>query len=210
MTSITAELLVRATGCTRALANTWARPLDDACRQYDITTPARVAAFLAQIGHESAGLTRTTENLNYSAEGLVVTWPGRYTTNLAKQHARRPADIANHVYGDRLGNKAEGDGWKYRGRGLMQITGLANYEAMRDLLRQCVRCPDFVADPDSISEPRWAAMTAAAYWDSRALNDLADGGRFNDITRRINGGTNGHEDRLERYGRAKRALQGFA
>jgi putative chitinase len=211
MTSISADLLVRVTGCTRALANTWCRPLHEACRHYQIDTPARVAAFLAQIGHESMGLARTTENLNYSADALVATWPSRYTVRLAAQHARRPADIANHVYGGRLGNKDEGDGWKYRGRGLMQITGRGNYEAMRDLLReQGVRCPDFEADPDAVSEPRWAAMTAAAYWDSRALNDLADAGNFSGITRRINGGTNGQADRIARYERAKRALQAIA
>lgn len=209
MAAITADLLVRVTGCTRVLADQWVRPLSAACAAYEIDTPARVAAFLAQIGHESAGLSRTTENLNYSAHALQRTWPSRYTPELAARHARRPDVIANHVYGGRLGNRLPSDGWRYRGRGLVMVTGRANYEAMRDALRLCTWCPDFVADPDAVAEPRWAALTAAAYWDSRALNDLADGGRFNDITRRINGGTIGQADRVARYERAKRALQGL-
>ncbi|MFC0677510.1 glycoside hydrolase family 19 protein [Lysobacter korlensis] len=211
MTSITADLLVRVMGCPRSVAAEWARPLDEACRLYEITTPARVAAFLAQVGHESAGLTRVVENLNYSVDGLLRVWPKRYTLRLAEFHARKPELIANFVYGDRLGNKLPDDGYRYRGRGPMQVTGRANYEAMRDVMRiRAGKVPDFVELPDLLAEPKWGALAAAAYWHSRHLNVLADAGRFTEITRRINGGTNGNEDRLSRYGRAKRALIGVA
>jgi len=212
MTLITATLLEAATGCGRTLANTWAKPLDEACRAFEINTAPRIAAFLAQIGHESGGLSRTTENLNYGASGLLATWPNRFDAESATQYARKPQAIANHVYGGRLGNGAEatGDGWKYRGRGLIQVTGKANYEAVRDLLRDDGRkgVPDFVADPDALSEPKWAALSAAAWWNDRELNELADGYAFTQITQRINGGQNGAADRKERYDRARKALVG--
>lgn len=211
MTQITANLLEAAVGCGRSLANSWSKPLADACRAYEINTPARIAAFLAQIGHESAGLTRTVENLNYGADGLRQTWPKRFDEASAKQLARQPRLIANRVYGGRMGNgdEATGDGWKYRGRGLIQVTGKANYEAVRDLLRERdPSAPDFVADPDALSEPRWAALSAAAWWADRELNELADGYAFTQITQRINGGQNGAADRKQRYDRARTAVVG--
>lgn len=206
MPTLDADLLRRATGCARGVALTWAAPLANACLMYGITTPARLAAFLAQVGHESAGLTRTVESLNYSADGLLRTWPTRYTPELAREHARQQEVIANHVYGGRMGNSAPGDGWKYRGRGLIQVTGKANYEAVRDLLRECHDAPDLLAMPGILAEPRWAALSAGAYWQERDLNPLADAGDFDRITRRINGGTNGMADRRSRYAKAKAAL----
>lgn len=205
---ITADLLQRATGCTRGVALAYAQPLYEACALYGITTPARLAAFLAQVGHESASLARVRENLGYSAGALERTWPSRYDAALAHAQAYKPEAIANHVYGGRLGNTQPGDGWRYRGRGLIQVTGRANYEAMRDVLRERVRqVPDFEIEPERLEEPKWAALSAAAYWHSRGLNDLADAGNFNGITRRINGGSIGHADRVARYERAKRALR---
>lgn len=211
MTQITANILEAAVGCGRSLANTWAKPLAEACALFDITTPARIAAFLAQIGHESMGLTRTVENLNYRAERLLAVWPKRFDEATAAQFANQPQRIANRAYGDRLGNgpEASGEGWKYRGRGLIQVTGKANYEAVRDLLREERRdAPDFVADPDALAEPRWAALSAAAWWADRELNELADDYAFTQITQRINGGQNGAVDRKERYDRARKALVG--
>lgn len=203
----TAGILVRAVGCGRGLAATWEKPLRDACALYDITTPARLAAFLATVGHESLSLSRTVENLNYSAERLEAVWPSRYTPELARQHARNQPVIAEHVYGGRMGNKAPGDGWRFKGRGLLQVTGRANYEAVRDLLRERVPgTPDLLAQPEALAEPKWAALSAAAYWHEHELNELADGGEFSRLSRRVNGGTNGMADRLERYERARKVL----
>lgn len=204
---LTADKMQAATGCQRGLALTWAPYLSDACTRYGITTPARLAAFLAQVGHESAGFSRTVENLNYSAAGLEATWPSRFTPATAAQLARKPQLIAEHVYGGRMGNKAPGDGWRYRGRGLLQVTGRANYEAVRDLLRQrCPETPDLLQSPDVLSEPKWAALSAAAYWEDHELNALADAGSFDTITRRINGGQTGAADRRARYQKARAAL----
>ncbi|WP_408953036.1 glycoside hydrolase family 19 protein [Lysobacter sp. Hz 25] len=208
MFSITPDLLVSAVGCTRTLGTTWAKHVAEACRLAEVSTPARLAFFLAQIGHESMGLSRTVENLNYSAEGLLATWPKRFSAATAAQLARKPQLIAEHVYGGRLGNREAGDGWRYRGRGLIQNTGRANYEAVRDALRAVVQpCPDFVKDPDALAEPRYAALAAGSYWKAHNLNELADKGDFDASTRRINGGMTGAADRRERYDRAKQALR---
>lgn len=204
---LTADKMQAATGCARGVAITWAPYLSNACERYDITTPARLAAFLSQVGHESAGYTATVENLNYGAPGLMATWPSRFDARQAVAMARQPKLIAEHVYGGRMGNDAEGsgDGWKYRGRGLLQVTGKANYEAVRDLLARH-GCPDLLVLPDTLSEPKWAALSAAAFWDDHGLNELADAGSFDTITRRINGGQTGAADRRARYERARKAL----
>lgn len=204
---LSAHTLAAAVGCGPATAACWIKPINAACQVYEITTARRMAAFLAQVGHESASLSRTTENLNYSAVALRRTWPSRFDAATANQYARKPEAIANKVYGGRLGNKVEGDGWRYRGRGLIQVTGRANYEAVSDLIREKVRtAPDLIADPDALTDPKWAALSAAAYWHDHDLSELADMGQFTAITRRINGGTIGAADRNARYARAKRAL----
>lgn len=205
---LTAETMQAATGCGRGTALTWAPYLTGSCGLYGITTRARLAAFLAQVGHESAGFTRTVENLNYSAAGLMATWPSRFTPTTAKAMARKPQLIAEHVYSGRMGNGPEGsgDGWRFRGRGLIQITGRANYEAVGEQLAPR-GCPNLLRLPDVLAEPKWAALSAAAWWHDHDLNELADRGAFDQITRRINGGTNGAADRRARYERAKRALQ---
>lgn len=204
---LTAAQFDAATGCTRGQVLTWSAPVANACRQFAIDTPARLAAFLAQVGHESAGFARTVENLNYSAEGLLRTWPKRYTPEFARLQAHHADEIANHVYGDRMGNKDPGDGFKYRGRGLLQVTGRANYEAVRDLLRETLPgAPDLLTQPDVLAEPRWAALSAAAWWADHDINALADVGDMRAITRRINGGELGLADRMARYAKAKAAL----
>lgn len=204
---LTADQFAAATGCARGIALTWATPVGNACAAYGIDTPAAIAGFLAHAGHESAGFTRTVENLNYSADGLLKTWPNRYTPELAKLQAHHPDEIANHVYGGRMGNKDPGDGWRYRGRGLLQVTGRANYEAMRDLLRETSPgAPDLLTQPEALAEPRWAALSAAAWWAAHDLNALADAGDMRALTRRINGGENGLADRMARYAKARAAL----
>lgn len=205
--TVTAQLLVDAMGATPADAVRFADAIEDAAQLYEIDTPQRLAAFLAQIGHESQGLRRTSENLNYSASRLRVVWPSRFTESQAVAMEHNPEAIANHVYGGRMGNVNPGDGWRYRGRGLIQTTGRRNYEATTEELADKIGAvPDFVLQPDLLENPRWAALSAAAYWHSRHLNALADAGKLDAIGRAINGGDHGREDRRERYGRALRMV----
>lgn len=177
-------------------------PLKAAMALHAIDTEERVSHFLAQVAHESAGFTRISENLNYSAAGLANTWPRRFRgddgqpNGLAHQLHRKPQLIANHVYANRMGNGsvASGEGWKYRGRGLIQLTGKDNYRAASialygsDLL---------LVDPDKLLESDAAAMTACWFWNTNGLNELADLGNVATVTRRINGGTIGLEHRAE-------------
>lgn len=204
-----ANQIAAAVGCAASTAKRFEMPLRDACARFAIDTPKRLAAFLAQIGHESDGLSRTVENLNYSGPGLLRTWPSRFDERTAKEFSRQPERIANKVYGGRLGNSAEGDGWKYRGRGLIQVTGKANYEAITELMmamRPPDAVPDFVLQPELLEAPQWAAMSAGAFWDDHELNELADKGELERMTRVINGGLNGLTDRKQRYARALRVL----
>ncbi|HGP1149934.1 glycoside hydrolase family 19 protein [Pseudomonas aeruginosa] len=183
--------------------------LNRAMLQFDILGAARQSAFLAQVGHESAQLTRLVENLNYSAQGLANTWPSRYRgadgkpNALALNLARHPQAIANNTYASRNGNgdEASGDGWRYRGRGLLQITGRANYRAAAGGLDQPLE-----VEPELLEQPEWAALSAAWWWSTHGLNELADRGEFAAITRRINGGLNGHAERQALWERAKRVL----
>ncbi|MEH1294863.1 glycoside hydrolase family 19 protein [Pseudomonas aeruginosa] len=183
--------------------------LNVAMERFDITSPVRLAAFLAQVGHESSQLTRLVENLNYSAQGLAATWPSRYRgadgkpNALALNLARHPQAIANNTYASRNGNgdEASGDGWRYRGRGLLQITGLANYRAAAGGLDQPLE-----VEPELLEQPEWAALSAAWWWAAHDLNELADRGEFATITRRINGGLNGQAERLALWERVKAVL----
>lgn len=193
----------------RRQAGVFVPALSEAMSRFKIDSTVRAAAFLAQVGHESAGLTRLVENLNYSAAGLAVTWPSRFRSPdgrpsaLAEQIARKPEQIANAVYGGRMGNgpPESGDGWRYRGRGLIQLTGRANYAEAGKALGV-----DLVAKPELLESALWACLAAAWFWSSRGLNELADAGRFDDITQRINGGQNGREERHALWERAKVAL----
>jgi putative chitinase len=214
MLTLTPDLLQRATGCARGIALTWAKPLADACEAYEIDTPARVAAFLAQTGHESDGFTRTVENLHYSAprirELATASPPGSRWHSLLGREAelsQNPAGLAEAVYGGRMGNSQPGDGYRFRGRGVLMNTGRANYEAVRDLLREKVSStPDLIAMPEVLAEPKWAALAAAAFWHDHDLNVLADVGAFDTITKRVNGGMVGANDRRARYAKARGAL----
>ncbi len=201
--SPTQEHLIKGLGVSWATAASWLPPIEAACDCYDISTPLRLAAFLAQIGHESGNFVHLEENLNYSASGLIATWPHRFTEELALAVAHKPESIANIVYADRMGNgpAASGDGWRYRGRGLLQITGRDAYHACGYGLGM-----DLVADPERVMEPPTAAMSAAWEWNRGRLNILADAGAFERITRIINGGLNGEPHRLALYATCKSAL----
>lgn len=183
-------------------------PLKAAMALYGIDTELRVSHFLSQLAHESAGFTILQENLNYSADALARVWPKRFRgadgkpIQQALDIARKPERIANIVYAGRMGNDAIGDGWKYRGRGLIQLTGKANYkQASRDLYND----DRLVADPDQVCDLDVAALTAAWFWDRNGLNGLADVDDVTRVTKRINGGIIGLEHRADLLKLAKAA-----
>lgn len=178
-------------------------PLNQALTVADVTTPQRAAMFLAQLAQESQELTRFEENLNYSAAALVATWPLHFTADLAAQLARQPARIANHVYADRLGNGDEdsGDGWKYRGRGAIQLTGFINYLACGMFLQL-----DLLGHPELAALPAYVFQVAAWFWRVNGLNAFADAGDVAGATKRINGGLTGLSARLSYFARARAAL----
>jgi putative chitinase len=159
----------------------------------------RIHFFLAQIGHESGGLRVQEENLNYSAERMTKVWPSRFpTVASAMPFARNPEALANKVYGGRLGNEQPGDGFKYRGRGFIQVTGKDGY-------RQVSRFAglDLVAHPDFASNPVHSLRVACAVWRWKELNPICDRGDFVAVTKRINGGTIGLQDRREWLSKVK-------
>lgn len=178
-------------------------PLNEAFLRYEINTPLRQAHFIAQIAHESGSFRYREENLNYSAEALKRVF-GKYFRDpgMAELYARSPEKIANRVYANRLGNGPEpsGDGWKFRGRGLIQLTGKSNYTAYSE---DCNI--DLIENPDMVSD-YLCTDVAGWFWDSRNLNPLADSDDIEKITRKINGGLNGLEDRKVFLTRAKTVL----
>lgn len=182
----------------------WADALTQAMPLHNINTPERVAHFLAQCAHESAGFTVFEERLMYSAERLMAVWPDRFHS-IAEAHpyARNPTALANHVYANRLGNgnEASGDGYRFRGRGCIQITGRTNYQAAGLAVER-----DLGRFPDDAAAPYVAALIAGWFWQTRGLNVLADANDVQQITRRINGGLNGLDDRQAYLGRARRVL----
>jgi len=181
------------------------RILSEEMIDYEINTPLRVCHFLAQLSHESAGFTRLTENLNYSAEGLLRIFPRYFKNGLETQYARNPQKIANRVYANRMGNgnEASGDGWRYRGRGIIQLTFKNNYSTYSSLIFGDNR---LVENPDLASDVSVACKIACAYWSVNNLNDLADKDDIRNITRKINGGLNGIQHRTELLNKAKKAI----
>lgn len=173
--------------------------------RFGLINELRMAHFLAQTAHESTHFTRTEENLNYSVNGLMKTWPTRFDRVKAEQYARNPEKIANYVYGGRMGNRPEasGDGWKYRGRGLIQCTGRDNYEGASQFLYQDDR---LVTNPSLLAKGDGAVDSALWFWDFKYLNKMADNDDVVAITKKINGGTNGLNDRIYNLKRAKAAL----
>ena len=167
--------------------------------KYDINTPVRQAMFLSQIAHESGNFCHVSENLNYSVNGLRSVF-GKYfpNDNLAAEYARKPEKIANRVYANRMGNAEEssGDGWKYRGRGLIQLTGKNNYTTF-----SLSADNNALLEPELVSEPELAVQSAGWFWDTNGLNALADTGDVRVVTKRINGGYNGLTDRSAKFGK---------
>ncbi len=184
----------------------FAQGMEEAATRYQITTVLRAANWLGQCTHESGQMTQLRENLNYSADGLMRTWPSRFPTkSLAEQYARQPEKIANKVYANRMGNGGEesGDGHKFLGRGLIQLTGRMNYHEASLAIYEDER---LVNRPELVEMPEAAALTAGWYWMRKGLNLLADRNDLEGITRKINGGLIGLEDRRLWVERFKAAL----
>jgi len=161
----------------------WLEPLLKTFEKYEINTARRQAAFIGQCGHESASFKVLRENLNYSAKGLTATWPSRFPNiEHAMEFERKPERIANKVYGGRadLGNTEDGDGWRFSGKGLIQLTGRNNFKNCGDALGV-----DLVANPNLLLEPEYAALSAGWFWNKRGLNALADNEDWTTITKWI-------------------------
>ena len=177
----------------------WYNALVNILPEYDINTIPRVAMFLAQCGHESANFTVLKENLNYRATSLMKVFPRYFpTTELANQYAHNPEKIANRVYGNRMGNgdEASGDGFRYCGRGLIQLTGKANYTAFAESIDTPLE-----EIPDYLLTFEGATQSACWFWETNNINQWADKGDVLQVTKIINGGTNGLQDRTEKYNR---------
>lgn len=180
-------------------AEVLAPALSAAAAEREINTARRLANWLGQLSVESGGFVRMVENLSYSAERLCQVWPGRFPTLASAQpYARNPEKLAEKAYGGRLGNHP-GEGFRFRGRGLTQITGRDNYQRFGQMIGV-----DLIAHPEKAAEPSNAARLAAAYWATHGLNALADADDIEAITRAINGGLTGLADRKAAVAKAKR------
>lgn len=200
---VTRELL-NALGVSSANTDRYLEPLNAAMTLHAIDTRARIAHFLAQVVHESSGLQHVVENMNYSAERLLQVFPRHFATLAdAQAYARQPERIGSRVYGGRMGNgdEASGDGFRYRGRGLIQLTGKNNYRAFARWVGD-----DVVAHPDRVGD-QYAVHSAVFFWDTHNLNALADIDDIRALTRRINGGLNGFDDRFRLLEKAREALR---
>jgi putative chitinase len=189
----------------------WLRPIGEAMACFGIDTPARAAAFLAQVAHESNQCRNVEERFDYPALRLMGLWPRRFPSmESALRYEMNPVKIANYVYANRMGNgdESSGDGYLYRGRGLIRVTGRSNYSAASDALGV-----DFLLDPDAMLEPAHAALSAAWFWQTRGLNELADDYSddqddedFRRITQVVNGGLAGLGERVRLWTFAREAL----
>ncbi len=173
----------------------WVGPLNETFARFDILTPQRQACFIGQCSHECANFRILEENLNYNAATLMRLWSKRFPTlEIANQYAKNPKKIANMVYANRMGNRdeASGDGYRFRGRGCIQTTGSANYYHAGKALGE-----DFIMEPELVATPRYAALTAGFFWSTQKLNQYADTNNYTGMTKRINGGTIGLDDRIK-------------
>jgi putative chitinase len=208
-----AVIHLTAAGVSKELAERWLPHVQAAFDRFGINTERQVAAWIAQCAHESAGFKMLTENLNYSADTMAVVWPSRFAVlgpdkkpvkvkgkNQPNKFAlalhRQPEAIANTVYANRMGNGniESGDGWRHRGMGLKQLTGKDNQKRCGDALGM-----DFIKNPELLLTPEGASLSAAWFWSVNKCGPIADSGDFVALTKKINGGTIGLEDRQKRY-----------
>ncbi len=184
------------------IAILWGHPLETTFEKYNINTVLRKAAFIGQCSHESNYFKVLEENLRYSATSLMHVWPSRFpTAAVAGQYANDPVKIANTVYAGRMGNTEDGDGWKYHGRGLIQMTGKDNYINCGSALGL-----DLVNSPELLLIPENACLSAGWFWNKKGLNELADKQDYETMTKRINGGLLGLDDRKAKIKLAKMIL----
>jgi putative chitinase len=184
----------------------WLEPLNETFERYGIHSAIRQACFIGQCGHECGNFKILEENLNYRAETLMKIWPKRFPTlEFAKQYEKNPKKIANSVYANRMGNRdeASGDGYRFRGRGCLQTTGSANYFHAGKALGI-----DLIMEPDLLSTPKYAALAAGFFWHTHKLNELADLRDYVKMTKKINGGTIGLQDRINHINHAFDVLNG--
>ena len=199
----------------------WLDAIVETCVEFEINTPERIAGFLAQTSHESGGYTMLSENLNYKAATLAACWPNRFAvleadkkpkkdekgklipTAVANSIAGQPELIANMVYSSRMGNgpAESGEGWKFRGRGLKQLTGKDNYARCGTALGI-----DLVSSPDLLLEPLYAARSAGWFWRANNLSSYADKGDLEGMTKKINGGLIGYPQRKALYDKCLAAI----
>lgn len=196
---ITKEYLVESHLCSPAVAERWVTPINETLERFEINTHERIAAFLAQCAHESGHFSVVKENLNYSAQALLRVFP-KYFPNeeIAQEYNRQPEKIANRVYGGRMGNGPEssGDGYKYCGRGLIQLTGKDNYSAFSKF----VDIPDIMDNPEMVEGPELAVLSAGWFWHKSKLNEKAADVKA--VTRVVNGGYNGLDEREKLFAAA--------
>lgn len=184
----------------------WVDPLNETFERFGISTPRQQASFIGQCSHECGNFRVLEENLNYRAETLMKLWPKRFPNlGIAQQYAKQPKLIANKVYADRMGNRdeASGDGYRFRGRGCIQTTGSSNYFHAGKALGV-----DFWANPELVATPKYAALTAGYFWSTHGLNAMAEAMDYTAMTKRINGGTIGLEDRIAHIKQAYAVLVG--
>lgn len=190
----------------------WCEILNDLLPKYQIDSPQRIASFIAQCSHESGHFQKLIENLNYGVTGLATTWPKRFTTaELVNKYSRQPEMIANFVYANRLGNgdESSGDGWKYRGRGLIQLTGKSNYQAFADSIEM-----NLEDVPNYLETKKGAVEAACWFWKQNNLNKWVDVNDFDGLSDVINRGKKttqigdaiGYNDRLDQYKKALNIL----
>ena len=180
----------------------WEIPLNQVFVKYDIGTPKRQAAFIGQCAVESANFTRLQENLNYSAQRLTQVWFSRFpNVSMAEPYAHNPEKLANFVYAGRMGNLQDGDGWQFHGRGLIQLTGRENYANCGSGIGV-----DIIDNPDLLLTPKYAALSAGWFWNKKGLNALADTQEYGTMTRRINGGLTGLEERIAKITKTLQVL----
>jgi putative chitinase len=189
----------------------WVEPLNATFERFNILTPRQQASFIGQCGHESGNFRALEENLNYRAATLLKLFPRTqrrawgFTPEEAAAYERQPKRIANRIYGNRMGNRdeASGDGFRFRGRGCIQLTGSANYFHAGEALGV-----DFIMEPDLVATPQYAALTAGWFWNTQKLNGLAEAGNVLALTKRINGGTIGLDDRIKHISHALAVIEG--
>lgn len=207
--TITKEQILAIMPNAKGVVDTYLSYINKYAPMFHIDNRLRMCYYLATIAIESGELRYVTENLNYSAQGLLKTFPRYFNSSNVNLYARNPQKIANRCYANRMGNgdEASGDGWKYRGRGFIQLTGKSNYKAYNDYLVKGGMAVDLLKNPDLIAQPLGTVKSSMWFFDTHGCNELADKDMSEAIRKRINGGTNGMSQFKLYYQRAKFSIK---